>query len=195
MEKENLLNFIQKALPVTRHKLEEIVSFFQPLAIPKHAFLLEEGKISDTYLFLDKGFMRAYTYDTDGNDVSTGFYSGGQVVFEVASFFLRTTSKENIQALEDSEGWFITFEQLQVLFHSIPEFREFGRLMLVQGFVSHKLRTLSMINETAEQRYLSLIENRPDIIRLAPLKHIATYLGITDSSLSRIRKDLASGKS
>ena len=195
MEKENLLNFIQKSLPVPRHKLEEIISFFRPIAISKNSFLLEEGKISDTYMFLDKGFMRAYTYDMDGNDISTGFYSANQVVFEVASFFLRTASKENIQALEDSEGWFITFDQLQILFHSIPEFREFGRSMLVQGFVSYKLRTLSMINEHAEQRYLSLMQNRPDIIKNAPLKHIATYLGITDSSLSRIRKDLASGKS
>ncbi|HEY0751463.1 MAG TPA: Crp/Fnr family transcriptional regulator, partial [Chitinophagaceae bacterium] len=74
--------------------------------------------------------------------------------------------------------------------HSIPEFREFGRSILVRGFSNLKLRMLSMITETAEQRYASLLQHNPEIFQYAPLKYIASYLGITDSSLSRIRKDI-----
>ena len=135
--------------------------------------------------------MRAFACDTDGNDITTNFYSSNQVVFEVSSFFTRTISKENVQATVDCSGWYITYEQLNDLFHSLPEFREFGRAVLVKGFSSLKARMLSMITETAEQRYDMLLQNNPEIFQHAALKHIASYLGITDTSLSRIRKEFS----
>jgi CRP-like cAMP-binding protein len=110
-------------------------------------------------------------------------------VFEVSSFFNRSISKENIQATADCTGWFITYEQLNNLFHALPEFREFGRSVLVKGFATLKTRMLSMITETAEQRYDALLKTNPEIFQHAALKHIASYLGITDTSLSRIRKE------
>jgi hypothetical protein len=85
----------------------------------------------------------------------------------------------------------INYEQLNHLFHTIPEFREFGRWVLVNGFTAFKLRTLSMITETAEQRYVSLLQSHPEVFQHAPLKYIASYLGITDTSLSRIRKEFS----
>jgi len=94
-------------------------------------------------------------------------------------------------ALCDCKGWFITFDQLQLLFHSIYEFREFGRSVLVQGYISLKQRMLSQINESAETRYANLLNNNPEIFQNAPLKNIATYLGITNTSLSRIRKEFS----
>ncbi|MEO6631596.1 MAG: Crp/Fnr family transcriptional regulator, partial [Mucilaginibacter sp.] len=115
----------------------------------------------------------------------------GQIVFEVSSFFNRTRSKENIQALTDCEGWFISFEQLNNLFHDLPEFREFGRGVLVKAFAALKNRTLMMITETAEERYAFLLKTNPEIFQHAPLKNIASYLGITDTSLSRIRKEFS----
>jgi hypothetical protein len=77
------------------------------------------------------------------------------------------------------------------MFHATPEFREFGRHILVRGFSSLKIRTLSMITETAEERYANLLNSHPEIFVYAPLKNIATYLGITDTSLSRIRRDFS----
>ena len=151
---------------------------------------MKEGKICSEYLFLENGFMRSFAFDTDANDVSTNFYTGGQVVFEVSSFFNRTPSKENIQAITDCTGWVLTYEQLNNLFHSLTEFREFGRSILVKGFASLKVRMLSMITETAEQRYDALLKTNPEIFQHAALKHIASYLGITDTSLSRIRREL-----
>ncbi|MFN3445941.1 MAG: Crp/Fnr family transcriptional regulator, partial [Bacteroidia bacterium] len=100
-------------------------------------------------------------------------------------------SKESIEAITPCVVWSISFEELNKLFHGIPEFREFGRSLLVRGFAELKLRMQSVITETAEVRYLKLIESSSDIIKYAPLKYIASYLGVTDSSLSRIRKDTA----
>src|SRR5205085_706349 len=139
--------------------------------------------------FLETGFMRAFAFDVEGNDVTTNFYAANQVVFEVSSFFNRSTSKENIQAATYCAGFCISYDQLNSLFHSLPEFREFGRSVLVRGFASLKTRMLSMITETAEQRYDALIKTNPGVFQHAALKHIASYLGITDTSLSRIRKE------
>lgn len=150
---------------------------------------MQEGQLSDEYFFLESGIIRSYTIDPEGDDITTNFYSARQVVFEVSSFFTRSKSKETIQALTDCHGYVISFSVLNDLFHTIPEFREFGRSMLVKGYVALKQRTLSLIHETGEERYASLINNKPEIFQNAALKHIATYLGITDTSLSRIRRE------
>ena len=191
MDKEPLNTFLRSSNLVSLSVAKEIADQFQHKAIAKNEFLLTEGKVCDEYFFLEKGYMRVFAHDTDGNDVTTGFGSQGQIVFEISSFFNRTRSKENIQALTDCEGWYITYQQLNNLFHTLPEFREFGRSILVRGFSALKIRMLSMITETAEERYAHLLKTNPDIFQHAPLKYIASYLGITDTSLSRIRKELS----
>ena len=191
MEIEKLVQFFYSSNLVPLNTAREIADKFNHKIIYKNQFLLLEGNHSNEYLFLDNGFMRAFAHDTEGNEVTTNFYSGNQVVFEVSSFFNRTISKENIQALTDCEGWFITYEQLNMLFHSLPAFRDFGRSVLVKGFAGLKTRMLSMITETAEERYSRLLKTNPEIFQYAPLKHIASYLGITDTSLSRIRKEFS----
>jgi CRP-like cAMP-binding protein len=189
MANQNLIQFIQSVLPIPTEIASEIAKHFKEIVIPKNVLLLETGKVSNEYIFLLEGFIRSYTFDTDGKDITTNFYFKNQVVLEVSSFFNRTPAQEDFQTMTDCKGLIINYEQVQVLFHSIPEFREFGRKILVQSITALKQRMLSMINQTAEQRYENLIRTKSEIIQNAPLKHIATYLGITDTSLSRIRKE------
>lgn len=187
-EKEFVMRFFKQGT-AQPDKLVIIAGHFHEKLIPKHEHFLLEGKTSQEYMLLESGFMRAYSLDTAGNEVTTAFYSAGQPVFDVASFFMRTPSKENIQALSPCKGWVISFNDLNSLFHSIPEFREVGRGILVKGYASLKLRMQSMITETAETRYATLLQSNPEILMQAPLKHIASYLGVTDTSLSRIRRE------
>ena len=189
-EKKYLRQFLENSGQINAIKAREIADVFNATEIRRGELFLKEGQVSNQYLILNEGFMRAYSFDPDGNEVTTAFHSRAYPVFEVASFFNRTPSKENIQALTDCSGWEITYEQLNMLFHSIPEFRNFGRSILVKGFAALKTRMLSMITETAEERYLSLIQSNPEIFQYAPLKQIASYLGVTDTSLSRIRKEM-----
>ena len=189
MSSQKLIQFFKNSNLVSSKAAEEITNTFFRKEIKKNAFLLKEGRICNEYFFLENGFIRAFANDIDGKDVTTNFYSAGQVIFEVSSFFNRTISKENFQAIVDCEGWYITYEQLNNLFHSMHDFRDFGRSILVKGFSSLKIRMLSMITETAEQRYHTLLKTNPEIFQYAALKHIASYLGITDTSLSRIRKE------
>lgn len=187
MGKESLLNLFKHTISLSTEKAEEIASFFHEKVIAKNEYLLREGQLNDEYLFLENGFMRAYAINMEGQEVVTDFFGPGQLVFEVTSYFNRTRSKENIQALTDCAGYFLVYKDLNSLFHAVPEFREFGRAVLVKGFSAFKSRVLSMITESAEERYLHLLEKNPEIFQHAPLKYIASYLGITDSSLSRIR--------
>ncbi|MBI1781185.1 MAG: Crp/Fnr family transcriptional regulator [Sphingobacteriales bacterium] len=189
MNRQSLVQFFLNSNLVAHNIAEEIAAAFIYKEISKNEYLLKEGRINAEYFFMEKGFMRAFAHDLNGDDVTTDFYSSGQVVFEVFSFFNRVPSKENIIATEDCTGWEISYDQLNHLFHSLPQFREFGRGVLVKGFSSLKNRMLSHITETAEQRYEALLKTNPEIFQHAALKHIASYLGITDSSLSRIRKE------
>jgi CRP-like cAMP-binding protein len=133
--------------------------------------------------------MRSYIYDLEANEVTTAFCSRKMFASDLLSFFKRIPSKTNIHALTDCLTWYITYDDMQESFHAIPEFREFGRLNIINQFGILQQRMLSMLQQTAEQRYGDLVYANPEILQYAPLKYIATYLGITDTSLSRIRKE------
>jgi CRP-like cAMP-binding protein len=191
MEKEKLIQFIQQTMPMSLEKAVQITQYFQEKQFSKNDFLLKEGKICTKSYFIEDGLLRVFVVDIDGNEVTTDFYNKNAFANDVLSFFKRIPSKENFQALTDCRTWEISYDDLQLCFHTIPEFREFGRMMLITNYARLKDRMLGMIQLTAEQRYRNLIQAKPDIFQNAPLKMIATYLGITDTSLSRIRKDVS----
>ena len=172
-------------------KAGQIAEKFNPGKIGRNEYFLKEGAVCNECHFIEEGIMRSYIYDLEGNDVTTAFYSKKMLSSELLSFFKRIPSKEYIQALTDCETWYITYGDMQESFHTIPEFREFGRLNIINHYSILKQRMLSMLQETAEQRYADLVNSNPEILQNAPLKHIASYLGITDTSLSRIRKGFA----
>ncbi len=187
MAQEQLIHFLQGSGLVNAAQAAEIAGAFTHKVITKNALLLQPGRVSDEYLFMDSGLLRAFVHNVEGQEVTTGFYSSGQVAFEVSSFFNRTPSQEYLQALTICSGWYITHAQLNALFHSRPEFREFGRSVLVRALASLKARLLDQITEPATTRYEKLVQANPEILQHAPLKYVASYLGVTDSSLSRIR--------
>jgi CRP-like cAMP-binding protein len=191
MNKTTLIQFLKLVPPLNDESAGYIAEQFELKELKKGDRFIKAGRVPNEYMYLEKGFIRSFVLDTEGNEVTLNFYSANNVVFEVASFFQRQPSQETFEATTDSIGWVLTYDKLNALFHSLPEFREFGRAMLVKGFINFKLRTLSMINKTAEERYAMLLQFNPEIFQHATLKHIASYLGVTDTSLSRIRKAFA----
>ncbi|WP_338793987.1 Crp/Fnr family transcriptional regulator [Bernardetia sp. MNP-M8] len=186
--KSSLINFIKQIIPINEIEAEEIANTFHFTKIEKNSLFLEENKVSDDYFFLQKGLMRVFLYDLEGNEITTDIFTENNIVFEITSFFNRVKSETNIQALTDCTGYRISYEELNTLFHHKPAFRDFGRAILVKEFIASKKRNYAMINQTAEQRYHHLLTSRPEIIKYVPLKYIASYIGVTDSTLSRIRK-------
>ena len=189
MDKESLIRYVLQELPMSRDRVELLVSKFVPMEIAKNEFILKAGMVCDRGHFVESGLLRSFIYDLEGNEVTTAFYSKDGHAADLLSFFRRIRTKEYIQAITDCETWCISYADMQSSFHALPEFREFGRLNIVKQYGILKERMLSALQETAEQRYNDLIESSPEIFQHVPLKYIASYLGITDTSLSRIRKE------
>jgi len=189
VNKDNLILFFQSVLPMSTGKAEELAEKFKPGKIARNGYLLKEGAVCNQSHFVEEGILRSYIYDIEGDDVTIEFYSKRTFASDFLSFFKRTPTKEYIQAITDCETWYITYDDMQANFHSIPEFREYGRLNIINNYSLLKQRMVSMLQETAEQRYTALINSNPEVVQNVPLKYIASYLGITDTSLSRIRKE------
>lgn len=158
--------------------------------VGKGEFLLQKDQIANEYYVMESGLARTYLYDFEGNEITTGFIGNQEVVIEVASIFQRVPTQEYIQCLTDCILWKIDFHTFQDLFDQIPAFREWGRAWMAFELYRNKMRATEMITKSAAKRYLRLIQEKPQIIQQAPLKYIASYLGVTDSSLSRIRKEI-----
>ena len=170
--------------------IETIKLCHEKVSFKKGEFLLKEDEIADEYYLLEKGLVRAFVLDFDNNETTTEFFCENEIVIVPSSLFQRMPSKENLQTLTDCTLWKIDFEKFQELFHSIEGMREWGRAWFTFQLFTMKERSLEMITETAKNRYLKLMKDKPEILLNAPLKQIATFLGITDTSLSRIRKEI-----
>lgn len=171
--------------------LEAIAGIHQRITITKGDVFFKEGCVANEYYILEKGLIRAFVFNYNGDEITTDFFTDNELVIVPVSLFQRTPSQENLQALTDCDLWKIDFNDFQRLFHSMPGFVEWGRLWFTTQLFVVKQRSLDMIRETATARYLKLLEQKPQIIQHAPLKQIASYLGVTDTSLSRIRKDIS----
>ena len=163
----------------------------KPSLFNKNDYLLKQGQVEKKYWFIESGFIRSYIIDTEGNDITFNLYASGDVVIDYPSIFFFAPTRENIQALTDCVCWEISFESFQELFNDISNYREQQRGLLVMSYFTLKQHSISLIADQAKDRYLKLLKEKPHIIQNVSLKHIATFLGITDTSLSRIRKEIA----
>lgn len=175
----------------TKEETEIIISKFKKVILKKNDFFHEEGKIAQHYYFIQQGFARSYAVDAQGNDITTNFYSMGDILIDWYSFMLKTPALDYIQALSECVSWQIDFGSFQQMFATIGSFRDAGRARFATSYFQLKKQSVAMITQTAKERYLQLLIDKPQIIQNVSLKHIATYLGITDTSLSRIRKEIA----
>ncbi|UOB16097.1 Crp/Fnr family transcriptional regulator [Abyssalbus ytuae] len=176
---------------ITNNDFKEISSFHKKVEFSKNEIVLNQGKTSNEYYLIEKGVFRSFVYNYNGNEITTGFFCPNEILIEVSSLFQRIPTNENLEALTNGTAWKIEFNDFQKLFHTIEGFREWGRSWMSNELFISKQRSVNMLTQNATQRYLCLITEKPQIIKEAPLKHIASFLGITDTSLSRIRKEIS----
>jgi|SRR5690554_2299284 len=189
--KQQFLSKVYQHPLLKPEELQKIVDAHQNVNFKKGDFLLQENEIADSYFILASGLIRSFVFNYEGKDITTDFFAKGELVIEVLSLFQQTKSQENIQALTDCVCWRIDFGDFQELYHAIPGFSEWGRLWMTGRLFHFKQRSVEMITNSAKERYLHLMKAHPEVVLQAPLKHIASYLGITDTSFSRIRKEIS----
>ena len=193
MTDKHFLKTIFNEQNFNKEDLENILNQYQRIEFAKNDFLIQEDSTANYYYFIESGYVRSYVIDLEGNDISTKFFSSSDIVIDWHSYFLKTKCRENVQAITACVAWKITFENFMKLF-KIEAFREVGRTRLVNNYFELKNHSISIIADPAKDRYLNLLKSKPDIVQNVPLKQIATYLGITDTSLSRIRKEILGEK-
>ncbi|MEL6944400.1 MAG: cyclic nucleotide-binding domain-containing protein, partial [Bacteroidota bacterium] len=142
------------------------------------------------YYVVEQGFLRSFVIDYEGRDITTEFHTAGELLIDVVSFFLQKPSKEYIQALTDVVLWKTKLEVFYQHFNSIENYSDWGRNWMVNNLFQNKQRSLSLVKDSAKDRYLHLLKHRPEVFEYATLQQIASYLGITNTSLSRIRREI-----
>ncbi|WP_397362258.1 Crp/Fnr family transcriptional regulator [Olleya sp. R77988] len=156
------------------------------LVLPKGEILVKEGQYSDKTFFIFNGCARAY-YLKDGKDISDWFAFDNDFISSINSFFLNVPSPHFIELLEDSILLEISRTDVEKLSNEYSDFERLSKIVVTKTMLQQQERISSMQFHSAEQKYDNILSIRPDITQRIPLTHIASYIGITLETLSRIR--------
>ncbi len=156
---------------------------------PKGLILLCADKIEKNLYFIKKGIVRAYS-QAAANEITFWFGKEGDTVISMKSYVAHQKGYEDIELLEDCELYELKTKNLQKLFEEYIDIANWGRKFAEQELVKTEERLISRQFRTATERYKKLLKDNPDLIQRVQLGHIASYLGITQVSLSRIRADI-----
>jgi CRP-like cAMP-binding protein len=164
-------------------------SFLKKRELRKKTTFLHKGEIEDCISFIEKGRVRFFIpREDEEKEITFGFSFQGEFVSAYDSFLTRTPSSYQIETLEATTLWSITYAELQKVYAITKVGNTLGRYISERLFLIKSRREQSLLNETSEQRYLNLFKERPNVMKQIPLKYIASYIGVTPQALSRIRK-------
>ncbi|SFF59672.1 Crp/Fnr family transcriptional regulator [Thermoflexibacter ruber] len=187
---ESLLNIIQSKVKLSEKDIALCTEYFEPVIFPKNRVIEEEGKIPQYLYFVVSGYLRLFSYNENGDEITTHINCPPGFITSYFNFINQTKANENLECITQCELLRITKNNLDLLTASSEAIKDFSILVFQQSIAYNENRSKELATLTAEQRYLKLIDNYPHIIHNVPLQYIASYLGMNAKSLSRIRKQM-----
>ena len=184
-------SYLKEKANLTDDELNQVRIVTVNRKLRKRQYLLQEGDVCHYNCFVVKGCLRNYRVSEDGNEHILRFGVENWWVSDPESYNNGTRSKNNIDALEDSELLLIEKQDFNNLLNNIPNFKDFIYNLKAKSFVASQNRIMSNISDTAEEKYSNFIKAYPDIFNRVPLHMIASYLGLSRETLSRIRNRYA----
>ncbi len=184
---KNIARFIQ----LTPEETDRFTSVLKPRTLRKRQYLVQAGDVFRYECFVNKGSLRTYHIDNNGQEHIVMFAFEDWWTGDMYSFLSGQPALYNVDALEDAELLLIEKSQLEQLYIDIPKFDRFFRILLQNAYISMQRRISDNMSLTAEERYLDYINRYPHFEQRLSQKQIASYLGITPESLSRIRRQMA----
>ena len=178
-------------IPYIRDNWEEIQTMFSEVRVPSKTTLLREGEIANRLYFINQGCLRLW-FNDDGKDITFQFFFEQQVVSSFESFYNNETSLFSIETVESSHLLTIEKEDYQKMLKMFPPLKEYFAELLAERFVNYTKLFLSRIKDSPQKRYIELCSQNPQLLDRVPHHYIASYLGITSVSLSRIRNRISS---
>jgi len=183
---DQLKSYVQQHMPVSAEDWAIILPKFKPVFVPKNHYLVSSGQTCRHMFFINSGLFRVYLSD---NPVDINRYFAVENTFftTLTSFLTQNPSLENMQALEDGCVLKIHYESLELLYQQYPAWSNLFRQLYQVACMDMAKRIDVFITKSAEDRYNELLKSRPDLIRRVPQQHLASFLGVTPVTLSRIR--------
>lgn len=191
-----MFNRFRDKFPITNEKWNEYTSYFNRIEVASKTVLIEEGEVSKKLFIIEKGCIRVW-FNNNGKDLTSQFFFENQSVASIESFMKKFPSPVVVETIEPSVLWWIHKNDLDKIIEEIkeiPELRDRLIDMLFQRTFDYMKHFFSFIKDSPAQRYLSLIEEKPQIVQRVPQHYIASYLGISTVHLSRIKSKLVQKK-
>ncbi|RYE50563.1 MAG: Crp/Fnr family transcriptional regulator [Sphingobacteriales bacterium] len=186
---EQLFSHINTFYPLSQPSLDALTGCFEKVILPRNERLVTEGSACRHMYFLQQGALRGY-YNLDGREVTHWFAFENDFVTSFHSFITHRPAVENIQLIEGSVLWSITRDNLNLLLTAHHEIERLVRIIYETYYIRLEERYVNAHFKTASERYYDLLVRAPHMIERVPLGAIASYLGITQETLSRIRSKL-----
>lgn len=188
-EFEKIKSYITSVIPMDDETFKLALDYFVIKEIKKGDYLLTGGTICNHIFYVQKGLFRTY-YLKDGNEINTCFCMENSITSSHESFVNRTVSKEYIQAIEDAIIISLSYKSLMKLYELNIKWQSLSRVLTEKecARLSDRVHTLSF--ETAQEKYLHLLEHQPEIIQRVAIQHIASYIGVSRETVSRIRSKI-----
>jgi len=187
---EQIRQYFESEFGISRADWEIFSSKLNRYEFPKKSMLVEAGKVENYLSFIEKGIVRLYIPKEDGG-LTFGFVFNGAFVSAYDSFLTQKPSEYTVETITDTILWRLGHKELQEVYASSSIGNLIGRKASEELFLKKSKRELSLLRDSAKQRYLNLFEERPELLREIPLKYIASYIGVTPQALSRIRKRIS----
>lgn len=170
-----------------------VKTFFSPKKIRKKQYLLQEGNICRHLAFVEKGLLRSYNVDEKGIEHMIHFAWEGWWMADMLSFLSNEPSTYHIDAIEEAELLLISQTDFEEMLLKVPVMERYFRILFQNNIISKERRLISSISNSAEEKYIHLTATNPELIKRIPQQLVASYLGITPETLSRIKKKLTKG--
>ena len=165
---------------------KDYIKYFHKMEVPSKTRLLNDGDIAEKIFIIESGSVRM-GFEKEGRDITMQFFFENELMTSVESMFSQTPSKYFIETIEASTIYYLTKDMLDAMMLKLPEMAEITKNILMSRLIFYANHLHSYLSETPEQRFNTLIETRPYIFMRVSQRHIASYLGITNVSLSRIK--------
>lgn len=182
--------YISQIIQLEEEEIWSIERLMTEQVLLKKEHLVREMDVCNKIAFFSEGYFRFYYYSSEGIEITSDFVFAPGFVTSYTSLITGMPSRVNVQAMEDTKLMVLQKSDLLNLYAKFHNIDRFGRLLAEQVVMTSELHLFSLLNQTAEERYKNLLDTYPQFIQNIPLQYIASYLGIKQETLSRVRKKI-----